>query len=79
MQYRITKTYECRETTCGELVEKLNEAMGNACCIMSEFIDPNNPCDVSSVHECWSWIQARSPQKKLYLVDEFKSAWEIND
>jgi hypothetical protein len=73
MKYKITKTYDCKETTCGALVLKLKSSGGDINCITSDFIDPAFPSDIESVNQCWNWIQERSPLKKLYLVDEVSS------
>jgi hypothetical protein len=73
MQYRITKRYVCKETTCGELVLKLKSSGGDINCVVSDFVDPVFPSDVGTVSEAWAWIQARHPSKKLYLVDEVDS------
>ena len=77
MRYVIQKTYSCTETTCGELVQKLKESGGQIDCVCSEFVDPEYPADTALVHQCWDWIQARSPQKKLFLVRELECSGEV--
>lgn len=77
MQYEIIKKYSCKEATCGELVKKLKDSKGNSYCVLTDFIDPIFPDDVAHVWECWDWIQARLPKKKLYLVDEIKSIGHV--
>ena len=77
MEYEIIKKYTCTETTCKELVARLEESNGNVCCVMSAFIDPEYPDDVANVWECWAWIQARYPLKKLYLVEEVESIGRV--
>lgn len=76
-KYQITKTYDCVETTCGELVKKLEESGGDIHCLSyQEFIvvgdvsQSDNACRVKSN---WAWIQAQHPSKKLYLLTEIES------
>lgn len=71
MKYKITNTYEVKEITCGEAIAAMatNDSSG-----YNEFIDPIYPDEVAQFHSSWSWVQARSPQKKLLLVlDEISS------
>ena len=78
MKYQITTTYECEETTCGELARQVNSMSMQS---MYEFIDPINPTEILSVHNNCDWLHTRSPMKKLLLVRELESKggkiWEI--
>jgi hypothetical protein len=72
MRYEINKILEVREITCGEVIELRNTE------ILSEFIDPNYPDEICQFHDCWDWLQARSPRKKIFLItDEIKSTGNI--
>lgn len=67
MKYQIVKTYDCVETTCGELVKK------NFCVRQEEFVDEDDIDETYLICELWSWIYEQPPSKKLYLLTEIES------
>lgn len=73
MKYTIITEYNYTETTCGELVNKLEKSGGDINCVESDFIDPLDPCEIEPVNDCWGWIENQRKSKKLYLVEELSS------
>jgi hypothetical protein len=72
VKFEITTTYECEETTCGKVMEKLI-ASGDIYCMGEwSFMEPRDK-SVDTFYNSWDWIGLRHPSKKLYLVKEIKT------
>ena len=77
MIYRRTTYYEATETTCGEMVKRLEESGGNVWCYFGDRFILSEGGNPSHVRLSWDWIQAQKPNRKLILLVETSDTGEM--